>query len=59
MGISNRTVGWTNINAVSSRSHFITITKESKCQLIDLAGSEKLSKTGAIGLTLEESKLIN
>jgi kinesin family protein 5 len=70
-GLQNRQVGRTNINAVSSRSHLITILylkqtdleknliKESKCQLIDLAGSEKVSKTGATGITLEEGKLIN
>lgn len=70
-GIGNRQIGRTNMNAVSSRSHLITIftliqteklskvKKISKCQLIDLAGSEKLSKTGATGLTMEEGKIIN
>lgn len=30
-----------------------------KLSLIDLAGSEKIEKTGATGSTLEEAKLIN
>lgn len=34
-------------------------TKESKLNLADLAGSEKISKTGASGETLEEAKKIN
>lgn len=49
------------MNATSSRSHLVTLItlqsierktklkKISKCQLIDLAGSEKVSKTGATG----------
>lgn len=49
------------MNAVSSRSHMITILsvtqkdtiesniKRGKCYLIDLAGSERVGKTGAKG----------
>jgi kinesin family protein 5 len=70
-GNNNRKIGRTNMNAVSSRSHAMTIvhiqqnnTKENKVvkgkmYLVDLAGSEKISKTGATGETLEEAKLIN
>ena len=60
-GISNRSIGRTNMNAVSSRSHMITILsvtqkdtiekniKRGKFYLIDLAGSEKVGKTEASG----------
>ena len=34
-------------------------TLESKLNLADLAGSEKVGKTGATGDTLEEAKKIN
>jgi len=57
------------MNSVSSRSHsvfMITITihyeegiVEGKINLADLAGSEKVMKTGAMGETLEEAKKIN
>ena len=59
------------MNAESSRSHsifLITINQkntESGAQktgnlyLLDLAGSEKVGKTGAKGQTLEEAKKIN
>jgi kinesin family protein 5 len=68
---SNRVVGHTNMNAGSSRSHLIVMlsifqndklvqnAKRSKLFLIDLAGSEKISKTGAQGERLEEAKKIN
>jgi kinesin family member 5 len=63
-------VACTNMNATSSRSHSLFIlrlhqkmsdgsTKEGKLNLADLAGSEKISKTGATGDTLEEAKKIN
>lgn len=59
MGQKNRIVASTNMNANSSRSHMIFLlslnqfntvdsaSKTSKLFLIDLAGSEKISKTGA------------
>jgi kinesin family protein 5 len=58
------------MNETSSRSHSlftITIlqrwpdgtTKSGKLNLADLAGSEKVNKTGATGDTLEEAKKIN
>lgn len=70
-GNSNRKVGRTNMNAVSSRSHMITIinitqtntidknVKRGKLFLVDLAGSERAGKTGATGETLAEGALIN
>ncbi|OMJ68334.1 hypothetical protein SteCoe_34253 [Stentor coeruleus] len=70
-GSDNREVAYTNMNAVSSRSHslfIITISqtnskdhsaKIGKLFLVDLAGSEKVGKTGAAGLRLEEAKHIN
>ena len=70
-GNKNREVGFTDMNAVSSRSHSLfslTITqtnlhdysaKTGKLYLVDLAGSEKVSKTGAAGKRLEEAKNIN
>ena len=57
-GLENRTVGRTNLNAYSSRSHMLFIitinetnfetreAKSAKITLTDLAGSEKISKTG-------------
>ena len=58
------------MNAQSSRSHaLLTITvqqklpdgstKVSKLNVADLAGSEKVAKTGSTGDTLEEAKKIN
>ncbi len=70
-GLSNRTIGRTNMNEVSSRSHLITLIhvtqtdtienniKKGKLYLVDLAGSEKVGKTGATGTRLDEAKLIN
>ncbi|CAD7928153.1 unnamed protein product [Amoebophrya sp. A120] len=67
----NRTVGATNMNAVSSRSHMIfqltvenkdtvkNAVKRGKLFLVDLAGSEKIQRTGATGSRLEEAKMIN
>jgi len=66
-----RIVGETKLNQFSSRSHAIfmlevtqnfqneTFQKKGLLNLIDLAGSEKVSKTGAVGETLEEAKKIN
>jgi kinesin family protein 5 len=71
IGNDNRSVGHTDMNAKSSRSHscfILTINSENveslvkksgKLYLVDLAGSEKISKTGAEGQTLEEAKMIN
>ncbi|GAV63199.1 Kinesin domain-containing protein, partial [Cephalotus follicularis] len=70
-GIANRTVGETQMNMASSRSHCVYIltvqqqltkdkrVKTGKLMLVDLAGSEKVEKTGAEGRVLEEAKTIN
>ena len=67
----NRAVGKTNCNERSSRSHSVFILKlsgvnkltEEKCEgvlnLIDLAGSERLSSSGASGDRLKETQAIN
>jgi kinesin family protein 5 len=71
IGANNRKIDRTNMNDLSSRSHLIIIiqvkqnnTKSNVCKigklnLVDLAGSERVGRTGASGLTLEESKNIN
>jgi kinesin family protein 5 len=70
LGEQSRSVASTNMNAVSSRSHTLFVitlvqklkdgsTKSSRLNLADLAGSEKVGKTGATGETLEEAKKIN
>ncbi|XP_041444664.1 kinesin-like protein KIF3A isoform X2 [Xenopus laevis] len=74
LGHKNRSVGATNMNEHSSRSHAIfTITVEcsekgadgnihvrmGKLHLVDLAGSERQSKTGATGQRLKEATKIN
>lgn len=73
-GHKNRSVGATNMNEHSSRSHAIfTITIEcsekgvdgnqhvrvGKLHLVDLAGSERQGKTGATGQRLKEATKIN
>jgi kinesin family protein 3/17 len=72
-GNKNRSVGFTEMNARSSRSHSIfTITIEmsemrdgkecirmGKLNLVDLAGSERQTKTGATGDRLKEASKIN
>lgn len=69
-GEQYRSVAATLMNATSSRSHSLFIisviqkarngtTKIGKLNLADLAGSEKVNKTGAVGETLEEAKKIN
>ncbi|KAF8788569.1 kinesin-like protein KIF3B [Argiope bruennichi] len=73
-GKHNRSIGTTNMNAHSSRSHAIfmisiescatdldgnTHVKIGKLNLVDLAGSEKQAKTGAVGSTQKESIKIN
>eukprot|EP01084_Bolivina_argentea_P109665 196008_1 len=71
MGSRARTTGATAMNAASPRSHGVfmlklsqTNTKSgtkkvSKLMMIDLAGSEKVSKTGATGMLLKEAQKIN
>lgn len=71
VGNDNRMVAATRMNDQSSRSHSIfmmTVSQnnvdEGSCKqghlfLIDLAGSEKVGKTGASGQTLNEAKGIN
>ncbi|KRX08581.1 P-loop containing nucleoside triphosphate hydrolase [Pseudocohnilembus persalinus] len=70
LGEQMRKVSATRINQYSSRSHTIFMLeikqrfandseKKGKLNLIDLAGSEKVHKTGASGDLLEEAKKIN
>ena len=71
IGDSNRAVGMTGMNDISSRSHSVvsitlevrdTLTRSiqvSKLSLVDLAGSESVSRTGAEGITLDEARMIN
>ncbi|KAL6074627.1 Kinesin-like protein unc-104 [Balamuthia mandrillaris] len=54
-----RSVAATDMNVLSSRSHTDGSTKIGSLNLADLAGSEKVSKSGASGETLEEAKKIN
>ncbi|XP_027189655.1 kinesin-like protein KIN-14U isoform X2 [Cicer arietinum] len=67
-----RSTSWTNVNEASSRSHCLTRisifrrgdasqakTETSKLWMVDLGGSERLLKTGASGLTLDEGRAIN
>ncbi|XP_020520654.1 kinesin-like protein KIN-1 isoform X4 [Amborella trichopoda] len=66
-GIANRAVGETQMNMASSRSHCIFVISiqetdqrvRGKLILVDLAGNEKVEKTGAEGRVLEEAKNIN
>ena len=64
-GLKKRASAATSMNATSSRSHAIYTlhveTKKSiaKINLIDLAGSERLSKSGATGETQKEATMIN
>lgn len=71
IGNQNRTTAVTNMNEHSSRSHAIfqihiemaetekKSVKVGKLNLIDLAGSERQSKTGAVGDRLKEASKIN
>jgi kinesin family member 3B len=71
MGNKNRTVGFTNMNEHSSRSHAVfliriemcdvdsTAVKVGRLNLVDLAGSERQSKTGATAERLKEASKIN
>ncbi|KAL4441418.1 hypothetical protein ABPG74_013713 [Tetrahymena malaccensis] len=70
-GSSNRTIAATRMNERSSRSHslfYLQVFKKnlqndtttiSKLYFVDLAGSEKISKTNVSGQQLEEAKNIN
>ncbi len=67
----NRSIGETKMNATSSRSHSLVILditqtdfkagikKTSKLFIVDLAGSEKVKKTAATGITLLEAQYTN
>lgn len=74
VGNANRTVGATNMNEHSSRSHaiFLVTVERSRpdaegeshicvgrLNLVDLAGSERQAKTGATGNRLKEATKIN
>ena len=73
IGLKNRHVGATNMNAESSRSHLIfsvnlTISindnglisnRQSRLHLVDLAGSERQKMTGAKGDRIKEAGMIN
>merc|ERR1712025_797131 len=74
VGNNNRSVGATEMNLHSSRSHAIFIVtiecsdegadgenhiRVGKLNLVDLAGSERQSKTGATGERLKEATKIN
>lgn len=74
-GNKNRTIGATNMNEHSSRSHAIFIVtiemsemdtsglenqvRVGKLNLVDLAGSERQSKTASVGTRLKEASKIN
>ena len=70
-GEASRTIAATDMNERSSRSHSVLIVtlnqtdaikqtrKSSKLFLVDLAGSEDITRSGAMGLTLEQAKKIN
>jgi hypothetical protein len=72
-GAKSRTIGATNMNAGSSRSHCIfcfqyEVTERidgqyrqlrSRVNLVDLAGSERVGKTGACGQRLKEGAFTN
>lgn len=72
-GIKHKIMASHNLNAASSRSHCIftlyvesfdpfnnpSQVLQSKLALVDLAGSERVDKTGATGVTLQESIGIN
>uniref|UniRef100_A0A8C3G465 Kinesin-like protein n=2 Tax=Cyclopterus lumpus TaxID=8103 RepID=A0A8C3G465_CYCLU len=74
IGTRSRSVGFTNMNERSSRSHAIFVVtvecsevgpdgedhiRVGKLNMVDLAGSERQSKTGAKGQRLKEAAKIN
>ena len=71
LGVANRSVGAHNVNEHSSRSHLVFSVRvegqnrstgtatQATLHLIDLAGSERLSKTDATGTRLKEAQHIN
>jgi hypothetical protein len=69
LGLENRVMAPTLMNATSSRSHtLLTLflrqrkssqTLHSKLTLVDLAGSERVRKTNSNGMRLDEAKSIN
>eukprot|EP01135_Chromosphaera_perkinsii_P006664 Nk52_evm66s554 gene=Nk52_evmTU66s554 len=74
VGNKNRSVGATNMNEHSSRSHAIFVInvecsevgldgdnhiRAGKLNLVDLAGSERQAKTGSVGERLKEATKIN
>ncbi|XP_047466194.1 kinesin-like protein KIF3B [Mugil cephalus] len=74
LGNQSRSVGFTNMNERSSRSHAIFLVtvecsevgpdgedhiRVGKLNMVDLAGSERQSKTGAKGKRLKEAAKIN
>lgn len=71
IGARNRVTAATNSNLESSRSHALLVLtidkhqlqegkmKTSQVYLVDLCGSEKVSKTGATDLRLKEAQTIN
>ncbi|WVZ89526.1 hypothetical protein U9M48_035913 [Paspalum notatum var. saurae] len=70
-GSLNRSVGKTQMNEQSSRSHFVFTLKlsgsnekagknvQGVLNLVDLAGSERLDKSGTTGVFLTETQAIN
>lgn len=66
LGNAYRTTESTNLNAVSSRSHAVLQLRvdtaqgqRGKLSLIDLAGSERASKTGVVAKGAQSSKRLN
>jgi kinesin family member 5 len=71
LGLENRSVGTTQMNTQSSRSHMLFMitliqndfasgeAKSARLTVIDLAGSEKISKSGTEGKLLNEAIKIN
>ncbi|EER13139.1 kinesin heavy chain, putative, partial [Perkinsus marinus ATCC 50983] len=69
--VATRRTSSTNINSHSSRSHCVVTLRTSlpcpytatcrhgKLNLIDLAGSENVGRSGAKGSTLREAQMIN
>jgi kinesin family member C2/C3 len=70
-GEHNRTVGFTNCNEHSSRSHSLLLIElvgfnkltgsrsRGRLVLVDLAGSERVSKSGVTGVRMKEAQSIN